>query len=535
MCIRDSSHTFQNAPLSLEDLLKQLKLIFTSSFPQDPQLSFTDDEGERFVIASQHDYETVINDDVSGQRAVRKLSLISHGEEKDLEDLSFGEEEEDFEVVENDSDLNTRKVKTLNVTGTTTSTNDSKKVNKQVASPISAGPQNTRLMSSSFSQSPLFEAAVQAAIERMLPQLSDRLYGMQKTCQQDKKKAIQASVVHEGVSCKQCGMSPIMGIRYKCSVREDYDLCEDCEEYLPATYAFLKIRHPAHAPHQSSVNSTGNTGQKNRRKSSMKKEPVVYVKKPVEAPKDFVIAPEPALHGKFGRLMNSFPKSLTTATKHSLRTYEIKNTGNKKWPEGVIVTLLGKREEDHEHEIEVGALWPGEIACVTLPYDPEGVSGKFSTHWTLGHRDKKGHLNTFGDVFEVDYEIEDQIELSQISKITSTILNLFGGRADEIRKWVQSKVHHYLTENELLSSYADYIEGALFEANSHQASNQRHEPIIDTSNQCSRTFFWNCVNLLSFGMFHPATVQLLWCLVSLSCWRPSQREGTHIRVCIVIV
>lgn len=56
------------------------------------------------------------------------------------------------------------------------------------------------------------------------------------------------SVVHEGVACDGCGVSPIRGIRYKCSVRKNYDLCSICEERLTHEHAFLKIREAGGAP-----------------------------------------------------------------------------------------------------------------------------------------------------------------------------------------------------------------------------------------------------------------------------------------------
>merc|ERR1712154_731732 len=35
--------------------------------------------------------------------------------------------------------------------------------------------------------------------------------------------------VHHGVTCDGCDMNPILGPRYKCLVRDDYDLCGRCE------------------------------------------------------------------------------------------------------------------------------------------------------------------------------------------------------------------------------------------------------------------------------------------------------------------
>lgn len=46
---------------------------------------------------------------------------------------------------------------------------------------------------------------------------------------------------HEGPA------SRIKGIRYKCSVRADFDLCEDCEAKNTHEYPMLKIRNPAQA------------------------------------------------------------------------------------------------------------------------------------------------------------------------------------------------------------------------------------------------------------------------------------------------
>jgi len=52
--------------------------------------------------------------------------------------------------------------------------------------------------------------------------------------------------VHHGVVCDGCGMKPIVGPRYKCTVWHDYDLCSACETtgMHPVQHPLLKMRRP---------------------------------------------------------------------------------------------------------------------------------------------------------------------------------------------------------------------------------------------------------------------------------------------------
>lgn len=36
--------------------------------------------------------------------------------------------------------------------------------------------------------------------------------------------------IHVGVTCDGCGASPIIGDRYRCTRRANFDLCSECEE-----------------------------------------------------------------------------------------------------------------------------------------------------------------------------------------------------------------------------------------------------------------------------------------------------------------
>ena len=62
--------------------------------------------------------------------------------------------------------------------------------------------------------------------------------------------ATDTAAVHAGVTCDGCGIEPIIGTRYKCSIRDDFDLCEDCEKKNPQQNPMLKITDPLLAPRE---------------------------------------------------------------------------------------------------------------------------------------------------------------------------------------------------------------------------------------------------------------------------------------------
>ena len=50
-------------------------------------------------------------------------------------------------------------------------------------------------------------------------------------------------VVHYRYICDGCGMSPIVGIRYKCAVCSDFDFCEKCEAKMGESHNHPFVKH----------------------------------------------------------------------------------------------------------------------------------------------------------------------------------------------------------------------------------------------------------------------------------------------------
>lgn len=51
-------------------------------------------------------------------------------------------------------------------------------------------------------------------------------------------------VVHHNIICDGCSVTPIVGVRYQCSVLKNFDLCEKCEAIVDHPYPLLKLRKP---------------------------------------------------------------------------------------------------------------------------------------------------------------------------------------------------------------------------------------------------------------------------------------------------
>lgn len=56
-------------------------------------------------------------------------------------------------------------------------------------------------------------------------------------------------VIHN-CPCNECGAAEIIGIRYKCTQRQDFSICQACEEKegVNSVFSYIKIRKPEMAP-----------------------------------------------------------------------------------------------------------------------------------------------------------------------------------------------------------------------------------------------------------------------------------------------
>ena len=63
-----------------------------------------------------------------------------------------------------------------------------------------------------------------------------------------KSQLQESNAIHDEIRCDSCDVFPITGIRYKCTICHDYDLCEVCEDTINHAHPMIKIRMPIECP-----------------------------------------------------------------------------------------------------------------------------------------------------------------------------------------------------------------------------------------------------------------------------------------------
>lgn len=275
-----------------------------------------------------------------------------------------------------------------------------------------------------------------------------------------KQEAPASRVVHNRVICDGCGVNPILGVRYKCAICQDFDYCEKCESTIEHPHPFLKIRDPKHNPKAiitvleedlpnveqnqprledftksfvgqsldkiiSGIHniSTETKEQMNKalegisqkifpsapKESEEMVEEIVQSKPVEEEKKEVQIIEEPVEKKELPQMDMAFvkeictiPSKITMNDKTIYKTICLKNTGKTEWPKNC---MLKNVDGVSGQESKIVALAPGkEFSCILMLDNPAQV-GDFSSFWRLVYHDEKNNLQFVGEPFEVAFTV----------------------------------------------------------------------------------------------------------------------------------
>ncbi|KYQ91468.1 ZZ-type zinc finger-containing protein [Tieghemostelium lacteum] len=163
------------------------------------------------------------------------------------------------------------------------------------------------------------------------------------------------AVEHVGVACDGCGMSPLIGNRFKCTICPNYDLCSSCEQkgavVHPTEHPLLKIATPSPTPRCTWM---GTRRCHNRNHSAR-------LVSDITIPDGTIVAPN-----------SSFTK-----------IWRLANESKEAWPENSTLTFMqGDRLSDF-NDVLVPSAVPGEMIDVSVDLKSPARPGRYTSYWRL--------------------------------------------------------------------------------------------------------------------------------------------------------
>ena len=81
---------------------------------------------------------------------------------------------------------------------------------------------------------------VDSRVELLIPCLTKKIESRINGCEE--KKDEESSTKHNA-KCTGCGIQPIVGIRYKCTICPIFNFCSECESSIVHPHNMVKMRY----------------------------------------------------------------------------------------------------------------------------------------------------------------------------------------------------------------------------------------------------------------------------------------------------
>jgi len=195
----------------------------------------------------------------------------------------------------------------------------------------------------------------------------------------------QTKPVHSRFTCDGCGVHPIVGVRYNCTVCRNFDFCESCEAKVEHAHPFIKhktvsVPRCRPAPVQNEVVVDLDLGNVLPHVPEKLQQVVSKLQKKLskkfapKAPKVKGLKGKAVVHVTLEKFTEVQPET------EYVKTWVLSNTGKVAWPAGTkMVQVRGRLST--QTVIEVPALAPQESAEVSVVIKTPARLGKAKGVW----------------------------------------------------------------------------------------------------------------------------------------------------------
>jgi len=212
--------------------------------------------------------------------------------------------------------------------------------------------------------------------------------------------------VHEGVACDGCQQQPISGTRFKCTVCNNYDLCERCEakgvSVHDPTHPMVKISVPLSRPgfggRACPYKRMGGPfwGPRHGQGHHARHHLARFVQD-VTVPDGTIVSPG----AKFTKI------------------WRVRNEGEATWPEMTHLTYVGGDRMAPQEAVRVAALpAPGQEVDVVVDMVAPIAPGRYTSYWKLANP----YGDRFGQRIWADINVESSSEPSVAPVVNVPIL-----------------------------------------------------------------------------------------------------------------
>jgi len=306
-------------PDSLKTLKDLLPSIFLVPLPQQHELTYKSSNNQEITLNSEQDFQMLISNELLSSSKPKAIKLFVQ-EKRDV--LSFeSSESEEYHVLEAQDFPPLEKPQEIELPASSSLIQENKrdykaefeanmaifkekmeeaqfhmqrfeeKVQEKKKDELPAklkAKKVTKAAPKVSKPSPIDEQNLEEMVQKIIEKNIMKIASMTSSALQNQNKeapvqpeerpeAPEASqVVHKTVKCNGCKAFPIVGVRYKCTVCKDYDLCEKCEPVRDHIHCLIKIKYPGQPM------TSKNERIKQKRYSELFPETVLFKAPPVQ-------------------------------------------------------------------------------------------------------------------------------------------------------------------------------------------------------------------------------------------------------------